>query len=95
MRRLVCRFLFIVLSAGLLWPLFSTAQDQSAPQERTARPQSKKELKRQEKRLSKELGSSDEIWLKEVVPYIITEEERLAFLRLSTEEAREQFIEEF
>ncbi len=95
MRRLVCRFLFIVLSAGLLWPLFSTAQDQSAPQERTARPQSKKELKRQEKRLSKELGSSDEIWLKEVVPYIITEEERLAFLRLSTEEEREQFIEEF
>src|SRR6266436_9242948 len=95
MRRLVCHFLLVVSSASLLWPLFSMAQDQPAPQERTAKPQSKKELKEQEKRLSKELGSSGEIWLKEVVPYIITEEERLAFLRLSTEEEREQFIEEF
>src|SRR6266478_7113766 len=83
MRRLVCHFLLVVSSASLLWPLFSMAQDQPAPQERTAKPQSKKELKEQEKRLSKELGSSGEIWLKEVVPYIITEEER------------EQFIEEF
>ena len=34
-------------------------------------------------------------WLEEEVPYIITEEERKAFLRLSDDKSREQFIEDF
>jgi GWxTD domain-containing protein len=34
-------------------------------------------------------------WLEEEVPYIITEEERKAFLRLSDDKARDQFIEDF
>src|ERR1700674_5302339 len=34
-------------------------------------------------------------WLDEEVTYIITEEERKAFLRLSEDKAREQFIEDF
>jgi len=34
-------------------------------------------------------------WLKEDVVYIITDEERAAFLRLQTDDEREQFIEQF
>jgi len=34
-------------------------------------------------------------WLEEEVPYIITEEERKAFLRLSDDKSRDQFIEDF
>jgi GWxTD domain-containing protein len=34
-------------------------------------------------------------WLEEEVPYVITEEERKAFLRLSDAKARDQFIEDF
>jgi GWxTD domain-containing protein len=34
-------------------------------------------------------------WLEEDVVYIITDEERTAFKRLSTDEEREQFIEQF
>jgi GWxTD domain-containing protein len=34
-------------------------------------------------------------WLQEEVPYVITDEERGAFKKLSTDEEREQFIEQF
>ena len=54
-----------------------------------------KEAKKRQKQLYKELGSLDKDWLKNVVPDIITPEERKAFLELSTNEEREQFIEIF
>jgi GWxTD domain-containing protein len=47
------------------------------------------------KRLTRELGSAYDSWLKEAVPDIITNEERRAFLQLSTNEEREQFVESF
>jgi GWxTD domain-containing protein len=34
-------------------------------------------------------------WLQEEVPYVITDDERAAFRKLSTDEEREQFIEQF
>src|SRR5262245_22360701 len=45
--------------------------------------------------LYKELDNAYKRWLNEDVPYIITDEERRAFLGLQTSEEREQFIEAF
>ncbi|PYT69618.1 MAG: GWxTD domain-containing protein [Acidobacteria bacterium] len=47
------------------------------------------------KRTLKELDSAYKQWLNEDVAYIITPEERNAFLQLETNEEREQFIEQF
>jgi len=51
--------------------------------------------KKQESKLAKELGPAYGSWLNDEVPYIITDEERRAFLALETNEEREQFIESF
>jgi GWxTD domain-containing protein len=47
------------------------------------------------RKLEKELATPYKKWLEEEVPYIITNEERSAFLQLQTNEEREQFIEAF
>jgi len=54
-----------------------------------------KEAKRKMKRTLKELDSSYRQWLTEDVTYIISPDERNAFLQLDTNEEREQFIEQF
>src|SRR3989475_2383286 len=54
-----------------------------------------KETKRKMKRTLKELDSAYRQWLTEDVTYIISPEERNAFLQLDTNEEREQFIEQF
>jgi len=54
-----------------------------------------KERRQREKKLLGELASPYKKWLNEDVVYIITPEERSAFLRLQTNEEREQFIEQF
>ncbi|MGH7839470.1 MAG: GWxTD domain-containing protein, partial [Candidatus Binataceae bacterium] len=68
-------------------------QDQKQPQ-KTAK-QLAKERAHKNKDLYKELASPYKKWLDEDVVYIITPEERNAFLHLSTNEEREQFIEQF
>ena len=47
------------------------------------------------KKTLKELDNSFKTWLNEDVTYIISPEERTAFLQLETNEEREQFIEQF
>ena len=89
------RLLFVVFSVSLSWSSLSSAQDQPAPQDNSARPLGAKELKKHNKRLLKELGSQGGDWLRDEVPEVITEAERLAFFRLSTNAEREQFIEIF
>src|ERR1700687_1265321 len=54
-----------------------------------------KEAKRKMKRTLKELDSAYRQWLTEDVTYIISPDERNAFLQLDTNEEREQFIEQF
>jgi GWxTD domain-containing protein len=54
-----------------------------------------KEQKQKMKKTLKELDNSFKTWLNEDVTYIISPEERTAFLRLETNEEREQFIEQF
>ncbi len=95
MRLWDCCFLPVLFSACLVFPVRSVAQEQPAPQDSTARPLTSREIKKREKKLRKELGDVDKVWLMEEVPDIITEDERRAFLQLGTAEEREQFIEIF
>jgi GWxTD domain-containing protein len=60
-----------------------------------AKPMTAKQKKKQEDKLRKELETPYRKWLNEDVAYIITDEERKAFKRLSTDDERENFIEDF
>src|SRR6202142_3897005 len=72
--------------------LAQQAQDPTPPIS-TKKPD--KETKRKMKRTLKELDSAYRQWLTEDVTYIISPDERNAFLQLDTNEEREQFIEQF
>jgi len=73
-----------------------TDKQADAPQRETvSKPMTEKQRKRQEEKLRKELETPYRKWLNEDVTYIITDEERKAFKRLSTDDEREQFIEQF
>jgi len=89
-----CQLPLLLLSTLLTSSVHALAQDQATSQESPSTATNKKERKR-EKKLARELGSAYDSWLKEDVPDIITNEERRAFLQLSTNEEREQFIESF
>jgi GWxTD domain-containing protein len=67
----------------------------SGQRETIAKPLSEKERKRREEKLRKELETPYKNWLNVDVTYIITDEERQAFKRLSTDDERQQFIEQF
>jgi hypothetical protein len=56
-----------------------------------AKPLSDKEKKKRDQKLRRELVSPYRIWLNEDVAYIITDEERRAFNRLSNNAERESF----
>jgi GWxTD domain-containing protein len=89
-----CQLPLLLLSTLLTSSVHAMAQDQATLQESPSTATNKKERKR-EKKLARELGSAYDSWLKEDVPDIITNEERRAFLQLSTNEEREQFVESF
>jgi GWxTD domain-containing protein len=98
----VTRTLFIsVFSLAIALPSISAQQapPQAAPaQDPSALPSPKKmdkEQKRKMKKALKELDSTYKQWLNEDVTYIISPEERTAFLQYETNEEREQFIEQF
>jgi GWxTD domain-containing protein len=95
MRRLKPLHFAGVLLACALFPVFVFPQEAPASQDNAAKPPAKKEAKKRQQRLSKELGPAYTDWLRNVVPEIMTEEERRAFLELSTNEERDQYIEIF
>jgi GWxTD domain-containing protein len=68
-------------------PFLSAQLEQPAPAD-TDRAQKEAALK-------KELETPQQKWLNEDVVYIITDEERRAFMRLNTDAEREQFVEQF
>src|SRR5271167_1507135 len=72
-------------------------QDQSNPpdQQNQSKKTSKNSKELSDNALKKELESPYKKWLDEDVVYIISPEERHAFLHLATNEEREQFIEAF
>ena len=85
-----------VAAATLVVPLILGQSSSSSSDDTTVpKPLSKKEMKRREKQLRKELEGPWKKWLNEDVTYIITDEERQAFKRLQTDEEREQFVENF
>lgn len=87
-----------VLLAGSLFTGIAAAQKKKSDQgnrETIARPMTEKERKRKEKALEKELMGPWRKWLNEDVTYIITDEEKTAFKRMSNDEEREQFVEQF
>jgi len=97
---------FVGSSAAVLCliaaPLFAAAQSDKADkktgasaQDTVAKPMTDKQRKKQEEKLRKELETPYKKWMSEDVAYIITDEERKAFKRLSTDDERQQFIEQF
>ena len=61
----------------------------------TAKPMTDKQRRQQQERLRKELETPFKKWLDEDVGYVISDDERKAFKAMSTDEEREQFIEQF
>src|SRR3981189_47659 len=91
----VVRTLFVsIFSIAIAIPQVSAqqGQDRGAP---PAPAKTDKEAKRKMRKTLKELDNSYKQWLTEDVTYIISPDERNAFLRLDTNEEREQFIEQF
>src|ERR1700674_2354069 len=91
----VARTLFISLfSLAIFIPsaFARQTQDQGIP---PAPQKLDKETKKKMKRALKELDKTYKEWLNEDVTYIISPDERNAFLQLDTNEEREQFIEQF
>jgi len=83
--------------AGSLAPAPSVfAQDSTKNQtDQKSAKQAAKQKAKSDKDLFKELDSQYKKWLNEDVIYIISPEERSAFVHLTTNEEREQFIEQF
>lgn len=84
-------FCAILLFAAAAWPQDTQQQDQSQAKSEVDAKQKKKK----ERDLQKELAPVYKEWLNGPVSYIITSEERSAFLHLETNEERENFIENF
>src|SRR2546423_13902747 len=79
-------------------PPGSSQQTQAPANDPTAAPGPQKLTKDQKKKMGralKELDKQYKEWLNEDVIYIISPDERTAFLQLDTNEEREQFIEQF
>ncbi|HLJ41222.1 MAG TPA: GWxTD domain-containing protein [Candidatus Acidoferrales bacterium] len=85
---LACAFVFIVSAARAQDSQQDQDQDNSAKQLEKAK-------KKKQKSLEQELLPVYRQWLNGPVSYIITSEERSAFLHLETNEERENFIENF
>lgn len=89
-------FLFGILAGGLALSPGAFAQDSKQDQtDPKAAKQAAKQKAKSDNQLKKELDSQYKKWLDQDVVYIISSEERSAFLHLSTNEEREQFIEQF
>jgi GWxTD domain-containing protein len=95
--RTLCVSLFSI-SIALSPVLAQQAQNPAQSPDPTAATTPQKLTKEQKKKMGralKELDAQYKQWLSEDVVYIISPEERTAFLQLSTSEEREQFIEQF
>ncbi|HXZ11670.1 MAG TPA: GWxTD domain-containing protein [Candidatus Sulfotelmatobacter sp.] len=89
-------FVYLILGAGLVAAPPASAQDSDqAKADKKAAKQAAKERIKKDRDLYKELDSQYKKWLDQDVVYIIMPEERTAFLHLTTNEEREQFIEQF
>jgi GWxTD domain-containing protein len=89
-------FSFTILISNVSAQQVPQAQDPTnPPPPQTLTKEQRKEQKQKARKTLKELDSQYRQWLNEDVVYIISPEERNAFLQLDTNEEREQFIEQF
>ena len=101
MPRVIRALIATAFSFAVLIPPVSGQQSQQAqdpsnpPPPQTLTKEQRKEQKQKARKTLKELDSQYRQWLNEDVIYIISPEERNAFLQLDTNEEREQFIEQF
>jgi len=101
MPRVIRALIATAFSFAILIPPVSVQQGQQAqdpsnpPPPQTLTKEQRKEQKQKARKTLKELDSQYRQWLNEDVIYIISPEERNAFLQLDTNEEREQFIEQF
>ena len=96
MGRGIKRFVFGILAGSLACVPSVFAQDSTKGQtDQKSAKQAAKQKAKSDKDLFKELDSQYKKWLNEDVVYIISPEERSAFVHLTTNEEREQFIEQF
>jgi GWxTD domain-containing protein len=88
---------FLTSLVLLALPVFAQQQvpDPNAQQDIPHDQKLTKEQKQKMKKTLKELDTPYKTWLNEDVVYIITPDERKAFLQLETNEERESFIESF
>lgn len=98
MLRVIRTLIAAAFTFAILIPV-SQAQEAQDPNNPTP-PQvltkeQKKEQKQKARKTLRELDAQYKQWLNEDVVYIISPEERNAFLQLDTNEEREQFIEQF
>lgn len=84
-----------ILSLSLFLPPVAHSQETDADQQTQDAQAKAKEKQKKQKDLEKELLPVYKEWLNGPVSYIITPEERSAFLHLETNEERENFIENF
>jgi len=82
-------FVLIVCFGSLIGSSFLA----SPPKDKSDKPD--KEEKRRKKAAAGENESAYKHWLSDEVPYIITDEERAAFKKLTTDDEKESFIENF
>jgi len=98
MSRVIRTLISGVFVVSISLPVASAQQAQAPANDPTAAPGPQKLTKEQKKkqgRALKELDKQYKEWLNEDVIYIISPDERTAFLQLDTNEEREQFIEQF
>ncbi len=101
MPRVIRALIATAFSFAILIPPVSGQQGQQAPDPTNPPPpqtltkEQRKAQKEKARKTLKELDSQYKQWLNEDVVYIISPEERNAFLQLDTNEEREQFIEQF
>jgi GWxTD domain-containing protein len=98
MPRVIRTLIATAFSFAILIPSSSAQQAQDSvnpPPPQTLTKEQRKEQKQKARKTLKELDSQYRQWLNEDVIYIISPEERNAFLQLDTNEEREQFIEQF
>jgi GWxTD domain-containing protein len=82
-------------SVQLAYAQGESLNQQNPPADQNSAKKSAKQKAKSDKELRKELDSQYRKWLDEDVVYIISPEERSAFLHLATNEERESFIEAF
>src|SRR5262249_39764338 len=95
MSRVLRTFISGIFAFSIALPPVQGQQAQAPASDPTVPQKLTKDQKKKMGKALKELGREYKEWLSEDVVYIISPEERTAFLQLSTNEEREQFIEQF